>query len=120
MTKLTPLLVATALVSAIAGLLYGYDTGIISGALLQISDEFKIGHGMEQVIAASILAGAVIGALVCSRLSEAKGRKRTILLIAAVFTVGALASALAPSPWLLSLGRVVLGFAVGGGTQVVP
>ncbi|MET7356669.1 hypothetical protein [Streptomyces mirabilis] len=52
-----------AVVSAISGLLYGYDTGIISGGLLQISKEFHIGNDMKQVIAAAILLGAVIGAL---------------------------------------------------------
>jgi MFS family permease len=66
-----------AAVSAISGLLYGYDTGIISGALLQITDEFGIGNGMEHVIAASILAGAVIGALTCSRLDRAASGPRT-------------------------------------------
>jgi len=116
----TGLLLMAAAVSAVSALLYGYDTGIISGALLQISDEFEIGSGMEQVIAASILLGAVIGALVCSRLSERRGRQGTILFIAVIFAVGALACALAPSPWLLSLGRILLGFAVGGGTQTVP
>ncbi len=105
-------------VSAISGLLYGYDTGIISGALLQIRKAFHTGSGMEQVIAASILLGAVLGALFCSRLSERVGRRRTILLIACVFVLGALASALAPSAVTLSLGRIVL--AVGGGTQTVP
>lgn len=114
-----PLLMA-AVVSAVSALLYGYDTGIISGALLQISKQFEIGSGMEQVIAASILGGAVIGALVCSRLSERRGRQSTIVFIAVIFAVGALACALAPSPWLLSMGRIVLGFAVGGGTQTVP
>jgi sugar porter (SP) family MFS transporter len=114
-----PLLMA-AVVSAVSALLYGYDTGIISGALLQISKQFDIGSGMEQVIAASILGGAVIGALTCSRLSERRGRQSTIVFIAVIFAVGALACALAPSPWLLSLGRIVLGFAVGGGTQTVP
>jgi sugar porter (SP) family MFS transporter len=114
-----PLLMA-AVVSAVSALLYGYDTGIISGALLQISKQFEIGSGMEQVIAASILFGAVIGALVCSRLSERRGRQSTIVFIAVIFAVGALACALAPSPWLLSMGRIVLGFAVGGGTQTVP
>jgi sugar porter (SP) family MFS transporter len=118
--RLTPLLMAAAGVSAISALLYGYDTGIISGALLQIREDFDTGSGMEQVIAASILFGAVIGALVCSRLSELRGRRRTILLIAGVFVVGALACSVAPTTWLLSLGRVVLGFAVGGATQTVP
>src|SRR4051794_7638417 len=93
---LTSAVVVVALVSAISGLLYGYDTGIISGALLQISDDFGIGNGWEQVIAASILAGAVIGALVCSRLSERLGRRTTLLIIAGVFVAGALGASLAP------------------------
>src|SRR3954452_15422945 len=118
--RLTRLVLAAAAVSAVSGLLYGYDTGIISGALLQIRRAFHTGKGMEQVIAASILLGAVIGALCCGRLSERHGRHRTLLLISCVFEVGALASALAPSPIALSLARVVLGFAVGGATQTVP
>jgi sugar porter (SP) family MFS transporter len=117
---LTGLMIAAALVSAVSGLLYGYDTGIISGALLQISKDFGTGSGMEQVIAASILLGAVIGALSCSFLSERIGRKRTILVVSVVFVVGTLVCSIAPSPWLLVLGRVVLGFAVGGATQTVP
>src|SRR4051794_7223433 len=118
--KLTGLLWAAAAVSAISALLYGYDTGIISGALLQISKEFGTGSGMEQVIASSILLGAVIGALTCSRLSETRGRRRTILLISSVFIAGALCCSVAPSPWTLALARVLLGFAVGGATQTVP
>jgi sugar porter (SP) family MFS transporter len=117
---LTGLMLTAALVSAVSGLLYGYDTGIISGALLQISDEFHTGSGMEQVIAASILLGAVVGALSCSLLSERLGRRRTIVTVAAVFVLGTLACSVAPSAWLLVLGRVVLGFAVGGATQTVP
>jgi len=113
-------LLLAAAVSAVASLLYGYDTGIISGALLQISDEFEIGNGWEQVIAASILLGAVIGALTCSRISERRGRRGTILFIAVIFAVGAIACALSPTPELLSASRILLGFAVGGGTQVVP
>src|SRR4051794_9847534 len=109
-----------AAVSAIAAVLYGYDTGIISGALLQIKDEFHIGSTWQQLIAASILLGAIVGALVCSRVSEARGRRGTILVIALIFVVGAIASAVAPDKWTLSLSRILLGFAVGGGTQVVP
>lgn len=106
--------------AGLTGVLYGYDTGIISGALLQIEDDFGIGDTMKQVVAASILLGAVIGALVCSRVSERRGRRGTILFIAVIFTVGAIACALAPDAWTLSLSRVLLGFAVGGGTQTVP
>lgn len=118
--EVTPFLVLIAGISAIGGLLYGYDTGIISGALLQITDDFGIEHRWESVIAASILAGAVFGALLCSYLSEKYGRKKTILLVASTFALGALASAASPDPITLSLSRVLLGFAVGGGTQVIP
>jgi sugar porter (SP) family MFS transporter len=117
---LNGLMLMVAVVSAVSGLLYGYDTGIISGALLQIGDEFDTGHAMEQSIAAGILAGAVVGALVCSLLSERWGRHRTILLICAVFILGSLACSIAPSAILLAAARVVLGFAVGGATQTVP
>jgi sugar porter (SP) family MFS transporter len=118
--KLTGLLITAAAVSAISALLYGYDTGIISGALLQIDREFHTGSGWEQLIAASILLGAVIGALTCSRLSEQLGRRRTLLMVSAIFTVGALACAVSPQAWVLCLSRIVLGFAVGGATQTVP
>lgn len=118
--RLTPSLIMTASVSAIASLLYGYDTGIISGALLQIGDQFDIGTGWKSVITAAILLGAIIGALSCSRLSESMGRKRTLLIISAIFIIGTMMSSLADTPPLLSLARVVLGFAVGGATQTVP
>jgi sugar porter (SP) family MFS transporter len=118
--KFTAVVLLAAVVSSISSLLYGYDTGIISGALLQIRRDFHTGSGMEQVIAGSILFGAALGALSCSRLSERYGRRTTILALAVIFVVGALASAAAPSAWLLSAGRVVLGFAVGGATQTVP
>ena len=118
--QLTGAVVIVALVSAVSGMLYGYDTGIISGALLQITKDFGIAESWKQVIAASILLGAVIGALTCSYLSERRGRKSTLVMLAVVFVVGALWCALSPNPVLLSLGRLVLGFAVGGATQTAP
>ncbi len=118
--RLTGLLLLTAVVSAVSAMLYGYDTGIISGALLQIRKDFNTGNTWEQVIAASILLGAIIGALSCSRLSERIGRKKTMTLVSGIFLAGALAAAASPSPLTLSLSRIVLGFAVGGATQTVP
>ena len=118
--RVTVLLVATAVVSAIAGFLYGYDTGIISGAILQIRKDFGIGDGWQQAISAGILLGAVIGALVGARLCERFGRKRTILVISAVFVAGTLACSFSPNELMLALSRVLLGAAVGGATQTVP
>ena len=107
-------------VTAIAGFLYGYDTGIISGALLPISAEFGLGHRMQEIVASAILVGAVIGALSCGTISERIGRKRTIMTVACVFCLGSLASSLSPNPYLLALSRILLGFAVGGSSQVTP
>jgi sugar porter (SP) family MFS transporter len=102
-------------VGAIAGFLYGYDTGIISGALLAIREEFGLDHRMQEATAASILVGAIGGWL-----TERIGRRWTVTTLAAVYLVGALASSLAPSPWLLIGARVVLGLAVGASSQAVP
>jgi sugar porter (SP) family MFS transporter len=107
-------------VTAIAGFLYGYDTGIISGALLQISGDFHLGHRAQEIVASAILVGAVIGALTCGTFSERIGRKRTIMTVACVFCAGSLFSSLSPSPLLLAVSRVLLGFAVGGSSQVTP
>ncbi|BBY39403.1 MFS transporter [Mycobacterium mantenii] len=118
--QLTSAVVIIALVAAISGMLYGYDTGVISWALLQLTQDFNITEGWQQVIAASILLGAIIGALTCSWLSDLRGRRGTLLMLAVVFIVGAVWCADAPDSVALSLGRLVLGFAVGGATQTAP
>lgn len=118
--QLTGTVVIIALVAAISGMLYGYDTGVISWALLQLTDDFNLSKGWQQVVAASILLGAIIGALTCSWLSDLRGRRGTLLMLAAVFIVGALWCAEASDSVVLSLGRLVLGFAVGGSTQTAP
>ncbi|AFC87566.1 sugar porter family MFS transporter [Frateuria aurantia] len=107
-------------IAAIAGGLYGYDTGIISGALGQISHDFSLSHVGEELVTAAILAGAVIGSLVCTQLSAGIGRRRTIMVVASVYVIGVLAAAASPNAWLLGISRLVLGFAVGGCTQIVP
>jgi sugar porter (SP) family MFS transporter len=119
-TRISSFLYVITGVTAIVGFLYGYDTGIISGALLPISAEFHLGHRLQEIVASSILVGAVLGALSCGSISERIGRKRTIMTVACVFCAGSLASSLAPSPLLLALSRILLGFAVGGSSQVTP
>ena len=117
MTSFMWLVAATA---AIGGFLYGYDTGIISGALLSISTEYQLSPFMQEIVAAAILFGATIGGLGMGAFSDRFGRRRTIIGIAAIFTLGATAASLAPNPILLALARVVLGVAVGACSQSVP
>lgn len=109
-----------ALTAALGGLLYGYDTGIISGTLISIGHEFQIGSGAKELITASILAGAVGGAFLASWLSRRIGRRRTIMIVAAVFVVGVVLSGISPGATTLVLSRLFLGLAVGGSTQVIP
>ncbi|MCP1117138.1 sugar porter family MFS transporter [Robbsia andropogonis] len=107
-------------VSAIAGGLYGYDTGIISGALPQIAHDFHLNYRQQEWVTAAILLGAVIGALSSTNLSARIGRRRTIMIVSAIYCVGVVAAALAPNVSSLMVARLVLGFAVGGSTQIVP
>ena len=112
--------VVASAVAALGGLLFGYDTGVISAALLSIAPAFGLGDGMQQVVVASLLLGAIAGALAGGRVVDAIGRKRTLLLVAVVFTLGALLSAVAPDVAVLIAARVVLGLAIGASSLVVP
>lgn len=109
-----------AFVSALGGLLFGYDTGVISGTLLFIREDFEVTPFLQGVIVSSLLVGAVIGALGCGPISDRFGRRRVILLAAVVFAVGAIAAALAPNVATLVGARVVLGLAVGMASVIVP
>ena len=119
-TRFSPFLMFVVGVGAMAGFLYGYDTGIISGALLSIRDEFGLDHRMQEMTAASILVGAIGGSLAGGFLTERIGRRRTVTILALVYVVGALASSLAPNAALLITARIVLGLAVGASSQAVP
>ncbi|MCB8880744.1 sugar porter family MFS transporter [Acidisoma cellulosilytica] len=110
----------TAVVAAVCGGLYGYDTGIISGALLLITRDFHLSSTQQEMVASAILLGAVIGALATGWVSERIGRRPTMTIVSGVFVIGALACAFAPDVTALIVARIFLGLAVGGSTQVVP
>jgi MFS family permease len=112
-------LYVTAAISALGGLLFGYDTGIISGALLFIRDEFGLTDASQQVVG-SLLLGTAIGALAGGPISDNIGRRRTVLVAAVIFVVGSIASALATGTAFLVVARFVLGTAVGAAGMIVP
>src|SRR5919206_3190680 len=88
-------------VAALGGLLFGYDTGIISGALLFIGKDFQLNAFVEGFIVSSLLLGAVVGAGVSGALSDRLGRRTIILVAAAIFAIGAVGAGLAPSVEML-------------------
>src|SRR5688500_5892261 len=105
---------------ALGGLLFGYDTGVISGAILFIKEDFDLSSFMEGAVVASLLLGAMLGAALAGPLSDRLGRRTLILAAGVIFTVGALVAALAPTVGVLLVGRFVLGIAVGCAALVVP
>ena len=110
-----------AAITALGGLLFGYDTGVISGALLFIGKDF---HGLtsfdKELLTSILLIGALIGALAAGRIADQVGRRPTVLGTAALFVAGVMLAAFSPSYAVLVAARVVIGLAVGSASMVVP
>src|SRR3712207_63957 len=110
-----------AAITATGGLLFGYDTGVISGALLFIREDFApLSDLVQGIIVSFLLVGCVVGALSGGPISDRFGRRSTALLAAIIFAVGALAAAFAPSAGFLIFARFLLGLGVGIASLVVP
>jgi SP family galactose:H+ symporter-like MFS transporter len=107
-------------VSALGGMLFGYDIGVISGAILFIKKDFSLSSGMEEIVVSSVLLGSLVGAVVGGILADRLGRRRLLILTALVFGLSAIGAALAPgTAWLLAA-RVVAGTAIGIASFVAP
>ena len=99
----TGFLYVTAGISALGGLLFGYDTGVISGAILFIQQDYALSPLHVELVVSSVLWGAVLGAALGGMLADRLGRRTTLISVAALFTVGAVGSALAPNvAWLVA------------------
>ncbi len=109
-----------ALVATFGGLLFGYDTGVINGALNPMRAELGLTTFTEGVVTSSLLFGAAIGAVLGGRIADEWGRRRTIIALAVTFFVGTLICVAAPTFGVIVVGRVLLGLAVGGASTVVP
>lgn len=107
-------------ITAIGGFLFGYDTGVIASALPHISDEFGLSSFTSGVVTSAILVGAMIGAFGVGPLSDRFGRKRLLMVAAAVFVLGSVGAAASPNALLLIGARGLLGVAVGAASSLVP
>ena len=109
-----------AIVASLGGLLSGYDTGVISGALLFINETWILPDTLQGFLVSSVLIGAVIGAATNGVLADIFGRKKIIMATAVIFILGSLMCAFAPNVYILILSRIFVGFAVGIVNFVVP
>ena len=106
--------------AAVAGLLFGLDIGVISGALPFITDHFTLSSQLQEWVVSSMMLGAAIGALFNGWLSFRLGRKYSLMAGAVLFVAGSIGSAFAASVEVLLVARVVLGVAVGIASYTAP
>lgn len=112
--------VFTCVLAALAGLMFGLDIGVISGATQFIQNDFSVSDHVIEWIVSSMMFGAAVGAVGASWLSATLGRKRSLILGAVLFVLGSLLSGLAWSPGTLIAARLVLGLAIGVATFTAP
>ncbi len=107
-------------IAAIGGLLFGYDTGVISGAILFITRQFSLSSLMEEIVVSAVLVGAILGASLGGALTGRLGRRSLIMVAGVVFIASSLGTAFAPTvPWLIAA-RVVSGIAIGLASFITP
>jgi sugar porter (SP) family MFS transporter len=114
------LLVRVSVIAAIGGLLFGYDTGVISGALLYIKKDLHAGTFEQQAIVAVLLLGAMFGALASGYLADKISRKWTKVISGCIYVIGALGCALSINAEMLIGFRFLLGISVGTASFVAP
>lgn len=108
-------------ISTLGGLLFGYDTGVISGALLYMNDSLNMSAVEEAtVVSALLFPGAAVGALTGGRMADKLGRRGSLLVCALLFLLGAMGCALAPTVTFMIAARIVLGLGVGAAAVTCP
>lgn len=108
------------IVVGLGGFLFGYDSGVISGALPFITSDFHLSALASGFVVSSILVGAMIGALGSGRLADRFGRRTVIIAAAFAFVLGAVLAGAAPSVGPLVVARLVLGLGIGAASALVP
>ena len=109
-----------ALVSAIGGLLFGYDTAVVSGANGLLEKYFDLGAAGMGWATSSALVGCMVGAALAGGLSDAYGRKRILLITGVFFAISAIATALPQTLTQYTIARLIGGVGVGMASMLAP
>ena len=99
--------------AALGGFLFGYDCGIISGALVLLKKEYNLDTLWQQLIVSITIGSAAVSSLTGGWLNDIFGRKRIIVVASVIFAVGAAIMAFTPNKEVLLVGRLIVGFGVG-------
>jgi len=118
--RITGIVLVVAAIAAVAGILFGFDTGVISGAILFINEEFSLTSVTTEVAVSAVLMGAIIGALFGGPLSDRVGRRSSILAASLIFLVGTFVVVLSPIFSIFLIGRILIGIAIGIASFVAP
>ena len=106
--------------SAISGFLFGFDTGIVSGALVLVKDDFPLSSLQHETVVSATIFTAILGAAGAIPLNKYFGRKISILLASVTFLCGSIVLSTAGSLEWLIVGRLIVGIGIGVGSMVVP
>ena len=109
-----------AIVAAMGGLLFGFDTGVISGAIPFVTKNFSLNAHQEGFAVSNLLIGCIIGASTAGILSDRFGRKKILIVAAILFLISAIFSALPRTFIELVLARFIGGFGVGAASMLSP
>ena len=114
------MIVLVACVATIAGFLFGFDEGVIAGVEASLEANFMMSPSLEGFMKAAVPLGALAGAVVAGRLSDALGRRRILIIAAITFAAGSVLAAVSPNVEVLIAARLVLGLAIGVAGMVAP
>ncbi len=112
--------IVIAAIASTGGLLFGFDTGVISGALPFLKQSWDLTTNEQEIITTAVLVGAVLGALGSGRITDIVGRKKVILATSLIFAAGSILTGAASSMMFLAASRIILGIAIGISSFAVP
>jgi SP family xylose:H+ symportor-like MFS transporter len=118
--KTSPIVLRSAIVAALGGLLFGFDTAVISGAIDALTERFDLTPTGKGFAVASALIGTIIGSIGVGKPADILGRRKTMFVLAVLFFVSAIGSALAWDLYSLLIFRVIGGLGIGGASVVAP
>lgn len=118
--KITAILIIATAIAAVGGILFGFDTGVISGAILYISHDWNLNSAEESIATSSVLVGAIVGAVLGGVLADRLGRKRSIIAGSVSFIIGTLILLASNGLGIFVVGRLLIGIAIGLASFIVP